>query len=249
MRPWWGAAKNLVWPQFCRQCAQLLLLPEDNGYYCPSCWESSPAIERPYCSKCGRPHAEMVGFGAMENYLCAECREKPYPHVDRIYGAARYEGAVADAVKLLKFHGKVRLVGPLVERMVAFAEREMSLAEYQWIVPVPLHRVRLRHRGFNQALLLAEAVTPALPGAELCIRLERIRPTRTQSRLTPQERRRNLQGAFAVTGPELPGNVLLVDDVVTTAATVCECARVLKISGASRVDVFAAALSAPKNAL
>jgi ComF family protein len=246
LHPWWVQGKNILWPQFCRQCAALLLL-EDNGYFCPDCWERSPLIRRPFCNCCGRPHAEMRGFGQSANYPCAECREKRYPHVDRIFGAARYEAAIADAIKLLKFHGKTRLARPLAERMADFAALEMECDSYDWLVPVPLHRVRERHRGFNQSLLLAEALAPAFPRARLSTHLRRIRPTRTQSRLTPQERRRNLQGAFAVIGEEeIPGRVLLVDDVVTTAATVCECARALKIAGATTVDIFAVALSAPK---
>jgi len=179
------------------------------------------------------------------NYRCAQCRETPLKHIGRIYGALRYEAAVADAIKLLKFHGKVRLVPPLAERMARFAEEELPREDYALLVPVPLHRVRQRARGFNQSALLAEALLPAFPQARLNTQLQRIRPTRTQSRLKPEERRKNLRGAFAVTGENLGGaTVLLVDDVVTTAGTVSECARVLMLAGAGRVDVFAAALSA-----
>jgi ComF family protein len=238
--------KNLLWPEFCRECGVQLLTGE-NGYFCPGCWERSPAVRRPFCTGCGRPHAEMRGFGASENYPCADCRERPLPHVDRVYGAARYEDAVAEAVKLLKFHGKTRLAAPLAERMVDFAREEMPVGDYTLVCPVPLHRVRQRARGFNQAALLAERVMPAFPNATLDARLQRIRPTRTQSRLTPEARRSNLRGAFAVTGDSMNGDtVLLVDDVVTTAATVTECARVLRIAGAVRVDVFCAAVSAPR---
>jgi ComF family protein len=246
LSPWWLAVKTVLWPEFCRTCG-VNLPTEENGYFCPACWERSPAIVRPYCTCCGQPHAEMRGLGLRSNYPCATCRDTPPKHISRIYGAARYESAVADAVKLLKFQGKTRLVAPLVERMADFAAAELPCEEYQLLVPVPLHRVRQRSRGFNQAALLAEGLLPAFPGAALNTQLQRIRPTRTQSRLKPEERRKNLRGAFAVLGEELHGaNVLLVDDVVTTAGTVSECARVLLMAGAGRVDVFAAALSARK---
>lgn len=241
--PWWLAVKTLLWPEFCRVCG-VNLPTEENGYFCPACWERSPAIGRPYCDGCGQPHAEMRGLGMRSNYRCAQCRETPLKHVSRIYGALRYEAAAADAIKLLKFHGKVRLVPPLAQRMIRFAEEELPREDYRFLVPVPLHRVRQRARGFNQSTLLAEAILPAFPKAGLNTQLQRIRPTRTQSRLKPEERRKNLRGAFAVTGDDLGGaTVLLVDDVVTTAGTVSECARVLLLAGAGRVDVFAAALS------
>ncbi|MBI1319016.1 MAG: ComF family protein [Candidatus Hydrogenedens sp.] len=242
---WWLAVRNLVYPAFCRQC-RVQLLTEENGYFCPACWTASPRIERPYCSCCGQPHQEMRGFGSLANYPCATCREHPNAQIDRIYGAARYEVAIAEAVKLMKFHGKQRLALPLAEVMAEFAESEMAWDAYDALVPVPLHRVRQRERGFNQSALLAEALGGLLRGAPVDHSLERIRPTRTQSRLSREERLANVRGAFAVCGDTLQGKrVLLIDDVVTTAGTVTECARVLKYAGATSVDVFAVALSAP----
>jgi len=245
-RGWGLAARNLVFPAFCRQCG-VQLLTEENGYFCPGCWERSPRVVRPFCSGCGLPHPEMRGFGSRANYPCATCRDTPNTEINRIYGAARYEDAVADAVKLLKFHGKRRLAGPLAEVMAAFAEAEMDLGEYGALVPVPLHRVRQRARGFNQSALLAEELARLFPGMTVDASLRRIRPTRTQSRLTREERLANVRGAFAVEGDTLAGKrVLLIDDVITTAGTVTECARVLKRAGAESVDVFAVALSAPR---
>jgi ComF family protein len=244
--PWRQAVLNLLWPEFCRVCGVHLLTAE-NGYFCPACWERSPAIRRPYCTHCGRPHPEMRGLGALENYPCADCRKQPPPHIGRIRGAARYEGAVADAVKLLKFHGKVRLAGALAARMGEFAATEVDVETYDALVPVPLHRVRQRARGFNQSSLIARELLESFPNAVLDERLQRIRPTRTQSRLSPEQRRSNVRGAFAVAGEGFEGKrVLLVDDVVTTAGTVSECARVLMLAGAVQVDVFAAAISVPR---
>ena len=128
--------------------------------------------------------------------------------------------------------------------MCEFAQEEMPCAEYDAIMPVPLHRVRERDRGFNQSRLLAQEVLPNFPNARLDESLRRIRPTRVQSRLNGQARRDNVRGAFAVLGDRLGGcSVLLVDDVVTTAGTVSECARVLLDAQVRCVDVFAAALS------
>ncbi len=242
---WWLNAKNVVFPQFCRACTARLLT-EENGYFCPRCWTASPRIERPFCTGCGRPHPQMAGLGARDNFPCADCRTAPNRHIRRGYGAAIYAEAIEMAIKLMKFHGKQRLAAPLGECMAEFAEAEMPCTAYDLIVPVPLHKVRLRDRGFNQSLLLAEAVLPMFSGARLDESLWRIRPTKVQSRLTGAERRANVRGAFAVRGETIRGkHVLLIDDVITTAGTVSECARALRRAGAVEVDVFAAALAAP----
>lgn len=240
---WWLDTKNLLFPQFCTLC-DARLLTEENGYFCPDCWERSPRIERPYCNGCGKPHAQMAGYGARDNFPCADCREKPNRFIRRSYGAMRYCDAVEAGIKLLKFDGKERLAGAFGELMQDFAAEEMPCDGYDRLVPVPLHPVRQRERGFNQSLLLAEAALPAFSGAEIDQSLHRIRPTRVQSRLSAAERRANVRGAFAVLGDELKGaRVLLIDDVVTTTGTVTECARALRRGGAASVDVFAAAMA------
>jgi len=187
----------------------------------------------------------MVGFGTVNNFPCADCRENPAPPYGRIFGAAAYAGAVRDAIKLLKFDGKTRMAGPLADLLIELIQAELDAADYDLVIPVPLHTVRQRARGFNQSALLAERILPCFPQAALNGSLRRIRPTRTLS-LTkdPAERRANVRGAFAVVGPELAdARVLLVDDVVTTGCTVAECARALNRAGASRVDVLAVALA------
>lgn len=244
-------AKNLLFPQFCKLCG-LRLLTEENGYFCPTCWEMPLRIARPFCTVCGRPHAGTTGFGTEANFPCARCREKGPQSFRRIYGAAVYEGAIAEAVKLLKFHDKPRLAGPLAEEMAALAERELDREQYAWLVPVPLHRVRLRERGFNQAELLAETLLPLFPNARISSALRRIRPTRTQSTIKDvDDRLQNVRGAFAVDGAISYSDttVLLIDDVVTSGGTVAECARVVGMAGARAVDVLAAALPVEPAAL
>lgn len=240
---WALTLKNLLLPIFCKRCG-LRLLTEENGFFCPTCWEQSPRIERPCCSVCGRPHETMVGFGARQNFPCADCRESPPRHVRRIYGAMRYEDTLADAIRLFKFYDKPRLAMPLGELLADYIVEELDPPAYDALVPVPLHKVRLRDRGYNQSELLAREVLALFPNAVLDTSLARIRPTRTQSRLARTQRRNNMKGAFAVLGDSLKGKtVLLVDDVVTTSTTVSECARALKRAGAVTVDVLAVALA------
>lgn len=240
---WSRALRQLLLPQFCKIC-DALLLTEDNHFFCPACWEQSPRIQRPFCSSCGKPHEAALGFGIAQNYPCAGCREKPSKHITRIFGAAIYDGAIEEAIKELKFHRKEQIARTLGEEMREFALREVDVLAYQFIVPVPLHKVRLRTRGYNQSTLLAQEIAPAFPNASVDESLKRIRPTRTQSTLKEGDRRANVRGAFAVEGAPYKGaNVLLIDDVVTSAGTVTECAKALKRSGAARVDVFATALA------
>lgn len=240
---WTLAFKNLFLPTFCLQCNRRLLT-EENGYFCPACWEASERIARPFCNRCGKPYAQRLGFDAPEEFPCADCREAKETPYGRIYAAAAYDDAVAEAVKRFKFSERRRLAAPLAALMAEFADREIDTKRYTDLVPVPLHPVRLRDRGFNQAQLLAEAIGPTFPNAVLNTNLRRIRPTRVQSRIQDQaERRRNVRGAFAVDPDRnFDGRVvLLIDDVVTTGGTVAECARALKRAGAESVDVFAAA--------
>ncbi|MBX3179356.1 MAG: ComF family protein [Candidatus Hydrogenedentes bacterium] len=241
--PWWLAFKNLCFPIFCQAC-RVRLLTEENGYYCPTCWELARRVEAPFCTRCGRPHEAMVGLGQRRNFPCARCRERPPEGVGRIYGAVVYEGVAAEAIKHFKFHGKHRLARPLGLWLQQFAAEYIDTGAYDLLVPVPLHRVRLRERGFNQSALLAEFALPAFPGARLCEDLKRIRPTRTQSTLTGKERRDNVRGAFAVEGEGMSGrSILLIDDVVTSGGTVQECGKAVRRAGAIRADVLAVALA------
>lgn len=243
MTAWKRAFKNLFFPIFCLQCRERLLT-EENGYFCATCWELAPRIEPPLCPHCGRPHVAMTGLGSRRNFPCAVCREKPLKAVHRIYGAALYEGAVAEGIKLLKFHDKPRLARPLGALLLEHAAGHIDTGSYDLISPVPLHRVRLRERGYNQSALLAEEVSKGFPGARVWHGLKRIRPTRTQSKLAGKRRRENVKGAFAVEGDEALGKrILLIDDVVTSGGTVNECAKALRRAGASEVDVLAVALA------
>jgi ComF family protein len=190
---------------------------------------------------CGEPQAGRAGFGAQQNFPCARCRSAPSRHFRRAYAATVYDAAVGEAIRLLKFNEKRTLVLHLGELMRAFADEEMDLDGYDIVVPVPLYRVRLRERGFNQSELLAKE----LGHSNVYPILRRVRPTHVQSTLTsPEERKSNVAGAFSVAeGVDVRGQkVLVVDDVVTSGSTVDECSKVLKEAGADTVDVFATAI-------
>jgi ComF family protein len=141
------------------------------------------------------------------------------------------------AIRLYKYRGHPTLAAPLAKLALVWRER-MPPADL--IVPVPLHPARLRQREFNQALLVADHLAQALQVPLSCEHLVRIRATRPQTELDRAERTRNVRHAFAVRhSPELEDRrVLLVDDVLTTGATVNECARALRRAGAASVTVL-----------
>ena len=152
--------------------------------------------------------------------------------VARLY---RYEGRADQAVQRLKFSRATVLALPMAEKLRAFSE-ELGLDAADLVIPVPIHWSRRYYRGFNQSELLCERMDWAMVKAKA---LRRVRATRPQVGLTPDERRQNLQSAFACRADVYGKKVLLVDDVITTGHTVGECAKTLKAAGALEVMAIA----------
>jgi ComF family protein len=169
---------------------------------------------------------------------CAACREAA-PAFDYARAAAAYAGGVREAIHAFKFGGRRSLVRPLGDLIVD--QCGAGLPTTDALVPVPLSRTRERERGFNQAELLADRL-----GERLSVRvrsgwLVRVRATAAQSDLSAAERRANVANAFAAARAVRGCDVVLIDDVITTGATVGECARALRAAGARRIGVLAVA--------
>ena len=166
------------------------------------------------------------------------------PDYDRARAVARYDGRMRTLIHQFKFmdHGDLKV---LFGRWLAAAGAPL-LADCELIMPVPLHRRRLLSRRFNQSAMLAKEVGRSSGLAVYPNGLRRVRRTRPQIGLSEDQRRANVRRAFKLTAAAEAAvagrRVLLVDDVITTGATVNACARVLKRAGASRVDVLALAL-------
>lgn len=193
--------------------------------FCPACAPTLVAPERP-CARCGRP---------LEGPLCARCSRTP-PPLCTSRAPLLYGGEVAVAIRRLKFDGATHLARPLADLMRP-ALRDLA-SRTDAVVPVPLHRSRLRSRGYNQAALLAVAAARPLRVATRHDLLWRVRDTRPQTALGPTERWRNVEGAFAAGAPARGRRLVLVDDVATTGATAAACARALLEAGAVEVHLL-----------
>lgn len=206
---------------------------------CPKCWSGITFIRPPLCDRLGLPMPYDTG-GVM---VSAAASAAP-PDYARARAVAHYDGLMRDLVHNLKFNDRHDL-RRLLSRWMIESGAEI-LRDAHVVVPVPLSRWRLFQRGYNQAALLAQDVASASNAAYAPLALVRARPTKRQVGLTRLERLKNVSGAFAVPEAQKPTivgrNVLLIDDVITTGATVGACAKALKRAGAARVDVLALAL-------
>jgi len=232
---------TVLFPSDCRLCgvplAELSRVP-----VCGSCLQQIARTEGPLCSRCGeRLLSQRLLDGAEQ--LCGECRSEE-PLFARAIAYGSYEGGLRDLVHLLKYE-RVRPAANLLGRMLAEAITDLAPGFHGMplVIPVPLHPVKQRERGFNQSELIARAALKLKPAGlmlEVNTRaLVRQRDTASQTGLTREQRQANMRGAFAVVRKEdVAGReILLIDDVCTTGTTVSECARVLRRAGVTRVWV------------
>ncbi|MFZ3072675.1 MAG: ComF family protein [Thermodesulfobacteriota bacterium] len=219
-----GSFFNLLLPPICPLCKNSL----EGAGLCDACLSGLKMITGPLCSVCGMPFVSKTG----ENRSCAECIAGKIPFV-KARSAVYYDKEAVKAIHRFKYNGDfsfTRAFGLLL--MDAYD----SLGEtgFNAIIPVPLHDTRLKQRGFNQSLLIAKELAKKI-GAEVdYLRLVRTRHTPPQVNLKEKERIANVKGAFAIENPSAfkGKKALLVDDVYTTGATIRECSKVLKKSGA-----------------
>jgi ComF family protein len=224
------ALLDMLYPRFCFGCGRAA--PETLRWLCWDCLSTLPAVEPPFCAWCGDPICGSV----THHFVCHTCSRVP-PAFMRARSLFRYDGLVADLLKELKYHGGFWLAEDLARLLHHGVLAEYQIDGLDVVCPVPLHHARRRRRGYNQSDLLAGSLARLLGLDYRANLLRRVRPTPTQTSLTALERAANMRNAFKVRFPGwLKGRrVLLVDDVMTTGATVNECARALRKGGAREV--------------
>jgi ComF family protein len=226
---------DAVLPPLCLGCGEIVDAP---GGLCAACWPRFSFVSPPYCARCARPFVQAVGDGA----VCGACAVRP-PRYRRARSALVYNERSRRLVLPFK-HGDRTDIARACGGWMARAGAEL-LADADLVAPVPLHWRRLFTRRYNQAQLLARAAVQAAGATRARLvpdLLLRRRWTGSQSGLDAGERHDNVRQAFAL-HPRWASlvagkSVLLVDDVLTTGATVEACARVLQRGGASGVDVL-----------
>ena len=232
-REFWRKLQILLWPRRCFVCG------EDAGLHivCPDCEGELPRLEGRHCSVCGLP--------SPGGEVCGACLKRP-PHFDATLALFAYASPVREMVLAIK-HGRGFGLAPWLGRLMALKLREAGIRSDR-ILPMPLHKARLRQRGFNQAVELARPIC-----AEMGLGLERdlvVRDLDTPclEGLRRKERQRAVRGAFRCVKPLEGLHVLVVDDVMTSGATLDELAACLKQRGAARVTnlVLARTLRQPR---
>jgi ComF family protein len=231
-------AADLILPPICVSCHEPISV---HGKLCAACWRRIDFISAPFCDRLGVPLPYST-----EAVTLSAAAQRRTPDFGRARAVARFDGVMRDLIHRLKYsdhHELVTLFAPLLHG----AGRDL-LGSADFLVPVPLHRWRLWRRRFNQAALLAGRLShdAGIP-VEFAV-LQRVKRTVSQVNLGWQERRANVDAAFAVhpkRAERVRGrHVLLIDDVITTGSTVEACARALKAAGARQVDVLALAMVA-----
>ena len=220
-------------PPQCRCCEKFLDVGQQG--ICSDCLAEIHWIEPPFCSVCGTPFVSQE----VRSHPCSSCLTKrKYFTMARALGA--YHGSLQEAIHRWKYQGKATLTPFLGQWMTEGLYRYWDPKRLDLLIPVPLHKQRLRERGFNQALLLVKELShrTGIPYRKRI--LQKVRPTLPQVNLSGVEREKGVRGSFEIVRKEEleEKTILLVDDVYTTGATVNECSKVLLAAGAERVDVF-----------
>jgi len=227
---------NFVFPEFCKLCNKPLA--DKRSIVCRECLEKLPIIKL-HCEKCGTPLDEkiMEVLPHQRVSYCSYCMEHNF-YFDMVIPAFFYKEPVSQWITEVKFGCNYTLsyrLGKLLKIVL-----KNIIPEVDVVIPLPLSSKRLQKRGFNQSLMLAWGFTGKKPSQRF---LKRIKDTRAQTELSQKERWENVKNAFLASAEVKNKVVLLVDDVMTTGATVNEAAKALKQAGARKVYVMVLARS------
>ena len=224
---------HFLYPPRCPVCEKI---PPPTLLICPACYQSISFVEQPYCYSCGKPLSEK------EQEFCFDCLNHPKSFT-RGFSLAVYNAPTKKSLSAIKYHNRRQHMNFYLAETLERYGTLFSAFSFDAILPVPIHKKRLKKRGFNQASLFAASLGKQLHIPVYDSILIRVVNTQPQKNLSPGKRLENLEKAFSLhpslTGESLPfERVLLVDDIYTTGATLESLTRILKKAGVKEVYIF-----------
>ena len=232
------ALLDFILPPRCRLCG-VSTTGETTPWVCRHCWLAIDYVTPPFCMQCGQPLAAPPEGIASALHRCGACVLEPPPYA-QARAVGLYEGVLRDLIHAMKYQRIYGLVRPLGELLAAHFAWHWGSHQPELLVPIPLHRTKLRQREFDQALSLAASLSQYTGIPLWADILVRQRATVSQVGLTAAQRRQNVRGAFHLKTPHTCAGkaILLIDDVYTTGATIRECARLFRQAGANWVGAY-----------
>lgn len=222
---------NFVFPPKCPSCFKLV---DDLGLLCHSCWVKMDFISNPSCERCDNPFAYEFN-----EELCYYCKDDP-PKFSRAVAVVKYDDFSDSLIHSFKYSDKIELAYPISQLMIK--RLKASKLEYDILACVPIHNSKLKKRGYNQSAVLAKNISNKMNKKFIPNLLLKVKETDSQSGLTKEDRIKNVKGSFAINkkykDQVFRKTVLLIDDVITTGATVNECCKNLRKAGAKKVVVL-----------
>ncbi|MDI6703163.1 MAG: ComF family protein [bacterium] len=227
---------NFVFPANCEICGSDLTSIKEK-YVCFKCLSKIRLLFPPFCHRCGKGISSS--FKWVERPLCKECL-KTKRYFCEARAVSRYEGIIKECIHLIKYKKRIALYKPLMHLLIDCIIKNWQVEDFDFIIPVPLHKSRLRKRTFNQAELFSSSIGKYF-GIPVSDSLKRYKDTPSQVNLSEKERVQNVKDAFLIRKKDhlfKDKVIMLIDDVYTTGATVNECSKVLMEAGAKKVYVL-----------
>ena len=234
---WIDAALAIAYPEQCQLCEQYSAAVTQ-GYVCRSCHKSLRPTKPPLCQKCGLP----VNANPQPNAPCLNCRDADW-EFNQVRAAFTAQGPMREIIHRYKYDQHEFFESIL--KQCCLQATLPSPTTYTALIPIPLHPIKERERGFNQADRMSAFFAELFDIPINAGLLKRVRFTETQTHLSRSQRLRNLRGAFVCSNSTHQGRFLLIDDVMTTGATANAAAHALKKAGAQQVDVLTLARALP----